>query len=386
MLRASHAIYLAVIALLGTALIMVHSARMQVGSGPGFDLVAAAQDRYVIHALVALLALVVASRIDVRQFDRCRGWSNPLWWLFVLAVGLVVLAMVPGVGRSVHGARRWLTVGPASWGVSFQPSEVVKWIMVVAIAWWCARRRDEMRRFWKGSVPALLLASGAAALIAVEDLGTGLLVAMVAWTLVLAGGARLWHLACLVPPAAAAVALGVIAFPYRMNRLIAFANPWQDPAGIGYHPIQSMRAIADGGLLGRGLGNGVAKLGYLPEDTTDFLFAVICEEMGVFGAALVVGLLLVLIWAGYAVIRSAADPFSRLFALGVVLTVGYQALINIAVVTVVVPTKGIALPLISAGGTGWIMTAAALGLLAALDRARRLETEPQVGCVAKDGV
>jgi cell division protein FtsW len=160
-----------------------------------------------------------------------------------------------------------------------------------------------------------------------------------------------------------------------MARLTAFVDPWADPRGIGYHPIQSMLAIAMGGLSGRGLGNGIQKFGYLPEDTTDFIFAIICEELGLGGAALVVALYMAILWIGLGILRDCRDTFSRLVGIGVLMTIGLQALINMAVVTVVVPTKGIALPLISAGGTGWILTAAAAGLLAALDAANHLQDE-----------
>jgi len=136
-----------------------------------------------------------------------------------------------------------------------------------------------------------------------------------------------------------------------------------------------MLAIAQGGLFGRGLGNGIQKFGYLPEDTTDFIFAIICEETGLAGASLVVGLYIVLLWVGMGIVRDCRDTFARLLGLGVLLTVGMQALINIAVVTVVVPTKGIALPLISSGGTGWVVTAFAIGLVAALDNANRMAAE-----------
>jgi len=159
----------------------------------------------------------------------------------------------------------------------------------------------------------------------------------------------------------------IVTSAYRRARLTAFLDPWADPQGIGYHPIQSMLAIAQGGITGRGVGNGVQKFGYLPEDTTDFLFAIICEEAGVAGAAVVVVFYLVILGIGFGILRRCQDPFGRLVALGILLMLGTQALINLAVVTVVVPTKGIALPLLSAGGTGWVMTAAAVGLLASLD-------------------
>ncbi len=168
--------------------------------------------------------------------------------------------------------------------------------------------------------------------------------------------------------------------PYRLERLTAFLDPWAEIKNSGYHAIQSMLAFAHGGLTGVGLGEGVQKFGYLPEDTTDFIFAIICEELGIAGAALVVGLYLALLWTGLGILRGCRDTYGRLVALGIILTIGIQAAINIAVVTVTVPTKGIALPLVSAGGTGWVLTAFSVGLLAALDNANYYERE-----VGEDG-
>jgi cell division protein FtsW len=188
----------------------------------------------------------------------------------------------------------------------------------------------------------------------------------------LAGGAKLWHLLTFVPPAGAVCVAAIVQSPYRMQRLTTFLHPWRDPQGAGYHPIQSMLAFAEGGVTGSGLGGSVQKF-YLPEDTTDFLFPVIAEELGLAGAATIVALFLVILWVGFGVIKDCRDTFSRLLGVGVLLMLGTQAAMNIAVTTVVVPTKGIALPLVSAGGTGWVMTAAAIGLVAALDNANYLE-------------
>ena len=379
MLRSAQILQLCVVALLGIGLVMTQSAGLSVRDGvagpetwPGLNVLIS---RNAVYAALAILALLIASRINVRQLFEKRGWSNPLWLIVLVALGLSALTLVPGMGKSVNGASRWLHLGPSGWGVSFQPSELVKWIMVIALAWWCARRRGVMPRFWAGLLPALLLIALGCGLIVIEDLGTAALIGMVAMCVLFAGGARWWHLALTVPLAAAAFIAAVAANPYRIRRLTAFLDPWADPAGAGYHPIQSMVAIAQGGLTGRGLGNGLQKFGYLPEDTTDFIFAIICEEMGTAGAALVIGLYLVILWFGLGIVRDSRDTFGRLLALGVLLTIGVQAAINIAVVTVVVPTKGIALPLISSGGTGWIMTAFALGLVAALDNANQLENE-----------
>ena len=155
-----------------------------------------------------------------------------------------------------------------------------------------------------------------------------------------------------------------------MRRLAAFVDPFADPAGSGYHAIQSMAAVAGGGGFGRGLGFGLQKFGYLPEDQTDFIFAIICEELGLVGGLAVLGLFAVLIWSGRKAMNSADTEFGRLIALGVTLTFGFQAAINVAVVTVSVPTKGIGLPLVSAGGTGVILYGLLLGLLINVARRR----------------
>ena len=379
MLRASHILQLCVVALLGLGVVMVQSAGMTVnGLGDAHGLAGFTTilfSRTTVYACLAIAAMLLASRVNVRQMFRTRSWLNPLLWIVLLSLALVVLTLVPGMGRNVNGASRWLYLGPASWGLSFQPSELVKWVMVLAMAWWCARRRFVMHRFFHGLMPPLLLIGIACGLIVIEDLGTAALVAVVAFSLLIAGGARLWQLGLMIPPAVVALVAAILHAPYRLKRLTAFMNPWEDPAGGGYHLIQSMLAIAQGRVTGRGLGNGIQKFGYLPEDTTDFIFAVICEELGVAGAAVVVLLYLTILWVGLDIVKGCRDTFGRLVGLGVLLTIGLQAAMNLAVVTVVVPPKGIALPLISSGGTGWIMTAFCVGLVAALDNANQIESE-----------
>lgn len=388
MLRPAHIVQLAVVALLAIGVVMVHSAGLHVGRQPVSEqgLLEIFLTRHTAYAGMAVAVMLLASRINVRELFRHHGWTNPLWLIVVASLGLAAVTLVPGYGISVKGASRWLQLGPPSWGLTFQPSEMVKWVLVLAIAWWCARRRGVMHRFWHGLAPALLLVAVACGLIVIEDWGTAALVGVVALCLLAAGGARLWQLALTIPPAAGAAVAMVLHSPYRVTRLTTFLDPWQDPAGAGYHSIQSMLAIAQGGLTGRGLGNGIQKFGYLPEDTTDFIFAVICEEMGLAGAGLVVGLYLTILWVGLGIVRDCRDTFARLVGLGALLTVGLQAALNIAVVTVVVPTKGIALPLVSAGGTGWILTAFGLGLVAALDNANYEEATAEGEATAEVGL
>jgi cell division protein FtsW len=217
------------------------------------------------------------------------------------------------------------------------------------------------------------------ALIASEDLGTAVLIGLVSVGMLIAAGSKVWHALLFVPAGVLGFVVAVLSSEYRMNRVRAFFDPYQDPDGIGYHMLQSMAAITGGGLAGRGLGNSIQKFGYLPEDTTDFIFAIICEELGVVGAAVVISLYACLLFCGLSIIRRVEHPFQRLLGLGVMLAIGLQALINIAVVTGSAPTKGIALPLLSSGGTGWVLTAFCIGLLVSMDRAlakRELSERP----------
>ena len=274
-------------------------------------------ERHPLYAALAVAAMLLGSRIDVerlvgpreREGDPPGGAAAvrrpPLLLLAALgvAVGCVALTFVPGLSRSVNGSSRWLWIGP----VSFQPSELVKWTLVPAVAWWCAARGAGMGRVWSGLAPPLGLVAVAAGMVLLEDLGTGVLIGGVALALLLAGGARWWHLGLLVPGVAAAVVAAIATSPYRVRRLTAFLDPWADPRGTGYHPIQSLAAFADGGLFGRGLGNGTQKF-HLPEDTTDFIFPVYAQELGTPGAVLLVALYLVLLWVGLSVASGGRGP------------------------------------------------------------------------------
>lgn len=377
MVRSAHILIACAAALLGLGIIMVHSAGSRVG-GPDGAIVDSTfgaagpwsmfATRGTLYAGIAIVTMLIASRLNIRQLFSSRGLSSPLLVLLFAAISLQVLTMVPGFGHEVNGAYRWLKAGP----ITFQPSELVKWVMVLAVAWWCARRSAVMHKLGSGALPGILLIALACGLIVKEDLGTAVLIGAVAVVLLIAGGMRLWVLAPVVVVGLAGIVAAILAAPYRIKRLMIYRDPWIDPQGAGYHPIQSQLAFAEGGVSGSGLGHSIQKY-YIPEDTTDFIFPVLTEELGLAGAALVIGLFLTILWTGLSVVRESRDVFSKLVGLGVITTLGMQAAINLAVVTVVVPTKGIALPLVSAGGTGWVMTACAIGLLAAIDNANAIE-------------
>jgi cell division protein FtsW len=394
MLRAGHLVALCVVALLTLGVVMVNSAGMTVNpvradfegtvvvvdQPRGVTFESILLSRSSLYMALALAALAAGSVFPVRRLSALFQRRAPALAPDALAMALAVAALIailatvyiPGLGREVNGSSRWISL-PFADGLSIQPSEFAKWGLLVLTAWWAARRASGMTSFWLGLMPALVAVGIIAALVTAEDLGTGVLIAASACVVLLAGGARFWQFLLFVPLGLATVALAILASPYRVARLTAFLDPYADPQGTGYHMIQSMAAVAGGGFFGRGLGHGLQKFGYLPEDRTDFLFAIICEELGTPGAALVISLLAGLLLAGLAITRRERDPFLRLFALGVITTVGLQAVINLAVVTGLGPTKGIALPLVSSGGTGWILTAFSLGLLVAIDRRQDLD-------------
>ncbi|MEM6755756.1 MAG: FtsW/RodA/SpoVE family cell cycle protein [Planctomycetota bacterium] len=345
-------------------------------------LAASAASRTTIYAGLAIATMLIASRFDPRRLGpgagdggelrpgvaaAWRGW--PIALLVGGALGLQALTLVPGVGVEANGAVRWLGLRVPGLGqVTFQPSEGVKWAMVLGLAWWGAARGRAMRKAATGLGPGLLLLGVGCGLVVLEDLGTAVLIGAVGGVILLGAGGRIWQLAGVGLAGVAAAATMIAQSPFRMDRILAFLDPWADPAGTGYHPIRSMAALAQGGWSGNGLGFGVQKFGYLPEDTTDFIYAIVCEELGLAGAVMVVGLLLAVAWLAWRIGAESGHRFVALAALGVAATLGLQAVINVAVVTVVMPTKGIALPLVSHGGTGWVITAAMLGLLAGADR------------------
>lgn len=377
MVRSAHILIACAAALLGLGVIMVHSAGSVVG-GPEGAVVDTTfgpagpwsmfATKTSLYAGIAIVVMLIASRLNVRQLFTARGLGSPLLIALMAALAMQGMTLVPGFGHEVNGAHRWLKFGP----ITFQPSELVKWVMVLAVAWWCARRSGVMHKLGAGVIPAIVLIAVACSMIVREDLGTAVLIGLVAVILLIAGGMRLWVLAPVAIVGLSGIVAAIMVAPYRIKRLMIFRDPWIDPQGAGYHPIQSQLAFAEGGVGGSGLGHSVQKY-YIPEDTTDFIFPVLTEELGLAGAALIIGLFLTIMWVGLGIVRDSKDPFSRLVGLGVITTLGVQAAINLAVVTVVVPTKGIALPLVSNGGTGWIMTAGALGLLAAIDNATSME-------------
>lgn len=358
-LRLRDVLALCVLALLFIGIIMVQSAAMNVVGDPSWRW-SQRGIQHLINVIAAIAAFFIVGHINYDRLYSLHTRRSPIVWLLAVAIFACLIVLIPGIGIEKNGARRWIWIIPQV--LQVQPSELGKWAVVLFLAWWLTTRPQITGRF-TGLLLTLAPVGLICLLVVVHDLGTAALIALCAFTMLLVGGVRLWHLAVIIPPALGAAVFFIMGEPYRRQRLLSFLDPWAAPQAEGYHMIQSLLSFATGGVFGRGLGNGIQKLGYLPEDTTDFIFAVICEELGLCGALLVVVLYLGIVCVAWQVVRQNRDNFGRMLAFGIASMLSLQALINIAVATVSVPTKGLSLPLISAGGSGLVITCAALGVL-----------------------
>lgn len=278
---------------------------------------------------------------------------------------LLVLVLIPGIGKTVNGAQRWINLG----AFAFQPSEIIKLSLVIFVAHLAAYQGYEIRKFVQGLGPHLVVLALACGLILMQpDLGTAVAAAGTVFVMLFSAGARAKHLVSLGAAGLTAVVIAILLEPYRMKRIFAFMDPYADPLGAGYHIIQSLYALGSGGFFGLGLGESLQKHMYLPEQHTDFIFAVIGEELGFMGAGLVLLLFIMLVWRGLKVAIMAPDTFSSLLAVGLTTMVVLQALVNIGVVTGSLPVTGITLPFISFGGTSLVFALAGIGILLNISR------------------
>ena len=310
--------------------------------------------RQLFWTLLGLGALWAALAVDYRVLERI---ALPLLGGAGL---LLVLVLVPPFGQAINGTRRWLRVA----GVSFQPVELAKIAFVIYLARFLAGGGGAIQDFWRGALPPAVIGSALAVLVLRQpDLGNCLTLVALAFTLLFLAGASPRHLLLLAAPALPLLAVAVYLAPYRWRRVLAFFNPESDPRGSGFQIIQSFLAIGSGGILGRGLGGSKQKLFYLPEPHTDFVFAVIAEELGLIGGVAIVALFMVLIWRGLRTGLRAPDPFGAYLALGLTTMLATETLVNLGVVTGSLPTKGLPLPFLSFGGSALFMTLLSTGIL-----------------------
>lgn len=312
---------------------------------------------YVIkQGVFTLIGFVVM--MAAMQFDYNRLRNPRIVYGFLLLTFLLLLAVF-GFGR-INGAHRWIKFS----GFSLQPSELSKLALAIFLAYFLEKHAGEEHSFWRTFLPCAFVTGVLAVLIVAEpDLGTAMMLAVIFAVLIYTSGARLLHLGLVAAPALVAVAGLLIFVPFRMRRMIMFLDPWADPQGSGFQVVQSLIAIGSGGPNGLGFAQGKQKMMFLPFAHSDFIFAVIGEELGLIGTLAVLLIFALFLWRGIRTSLLAPDRFAMLLSLGLVTGIVAQALFNISVVLSLVPTKGIPLPFISYGGSSLVPTLAGVGIL-----------------------
>ena len=310
--------------------------------------------RQLIFTFIGFAALTVGALVDFNIYKR---------WAGLILAGSVIsllLLFVPFLGKSVGGAVRWIDLG----FVQFQPSEFVKFALVVYLASALSNKGEIIKDLYRGLLPLLGVVLVVCLLIMKQpDLGSVLVIYGTAITMFFLAGASLMHLGVLAGLSVAAIALLSVLAPYRMARLLAFLNPWSDPKGIGYHIIQSLIAVGSGGIFGMGIGLSRQKFFYIPQPHTDFIFAVVCEEIGLIGEGILIAAFLVLVFRFFRIGMECKDRYGYLLACGFAVSICLQVAINMGVVTGLVPTTGIPLPFISYGGTSLVLTLFSVGVV-----------------------
>jgi cell division protein FtsW len=353
----------AALLLVALGLVMVYSASIATAESSRF---AGNNPAYFLLRHGAFLAVSLATATAVFMVP-ARVWQKAAPWLFVGCVALLVLVLVPGIGREVNGARRWLNL----WAFNVQPSELMKLAVVLYAADYTVRKHAVLKSFKRGLLPMLIVMLVVAWLLLREpDFGALVVVAVAAVGVLFLGGMSGQHFAALVGMLAIGFIALVLSSPYRMQRIFGFMDPWSDAFGSGYQLSHALIAFGRGEWLGVGLGASIEKLHYLPEAHTDFLLAVIAEELGLAGVAVVIALFVWIVLRAFAIGRQAAlreRHFTALVAQGIGIWIGFQALINMGVNMGLLPTKGLTLPLMSFGGSGLLMNCVALAILIRID-------------------
>ena len=353
----------AALLLVALGLVMVYSASIATaeasrysGHNPAYFLLR--------HAVFLAIALAAATAVFLVPF---RYWQKSAPLLFIAGFSMLVLVLIPGIGREVNGARRWLNLAVAT----VQPSELMKLAVVLYAADYTVRKHAVLKQFKRGLLPLLAVMLVVAWLLLREpDFGALVVIAVTSFGILFLGGMNGRHFSALIGMLAAGSALLVVTSPYRMQRIFGFMDPWSDAYGKGYQLSHALIAFGRGEWLGVGLGASVEKLHYLPEAHTDFLLAVVAEELGLAGVLVVIVLFAWVVLRAFAIGRQAAmreRHFHALVAQGIGVWIGFQALINMGVNMGLLPTKGLTLPLMSFGGSGLIVNCVAIAMLIRID-------------------
>jgi len=317
--------------------------------------------RHLAYVFIGLVCSFFVMSIDYLKF---RKMAKPL---LLFSAFLLVLLLVPGFGKQIGGARRWFRFG----FLSFQPSELAKFAMIVYVADFLARKKSDLASFRYGFLPVLLVMLSISFLILIQpDLGTVLAITGICFILFFVGGIKITHMLSFILASLPMMYILIFSVPYRRKRILAFLNPWSDPHGSGFQIIQSLVALGSGGLCGLGLGQGKQKLLYLPAAYTDFIISIIGEELGFIGTAAILGLFVFFLIQAVKISLKASDSFAQLLSFGLISCLTIEAIVNLGVVTSLLPTKGLPFPFISYGGTSLVFNMIYVGLILNIGRGR----------------
>jgi cell division protein FtsW len=342
-----------VLLLVGMGIVMVYSASSALaikkfGSGYFF------LQKQAMFSLIGIVVLVVFSYIPFRLY---RVLVYPV---LAAAIAMLVAVVFSGLGVTAGGSARWLQLGP----VQFQPSELARLALVIYMAYSMSKKGEQLRDFYVGFLPHFLVLGLFTGLLLVQpDFGSIVIFAALTWIMLFVGGCRITHLLSVIVVLAPMAWLFMTHAEYRVKRLMSFMDPWQYPADEGYQIVHSLMAFGTGGITGAGIGKGYQKLFYLPEPHTDFIFSVVGEELGLIGVMTVILLYGIMLMRGIRIARHAQDRFGSLLAMGITVTLGLQACINMGVALGMLPTKGLTLPFLSYGGTSLLINMAAVGIM-----------------------
>lgn len=344
-------IFFSTIFLLAVGIIMVFSASYYdtLDKDPYYYL-----RKQLTWGFISAIAMLIMMKID---YYRLKPYINVA---FTCTIILLVMVLVPGIGTEVKGSQRWIDLG----FTNLQPSEVMKLVMVMFLAKKLSSPAQHIERFFTGVGPYLVLLVLVGGLIMKEpDLGTTLAIAVTTFVLLFAAGIRWSHIIFLGLAGIGVVVGLIVQEPYRLNRIVGYLDPWAHASKEGYQTINSLYALGSGGFFGMGLGNSRQKLDFLPEQHTDFIYAILGEELGFVGAFFVILLFFLIAWRGYRIALSCPDAFGSFMAVGITTMIVFQAFINIGVVTGLLPVTGISLPFISYGGSSLLFSMLGIGIL-----------------------
>lgn len=330
---------------------------------------------HLLHLVIGGLALMFGLRIKYRK------WEKLIPYMMIFTLILLVLVLIPGIGHEVNGARRWIRLG----GVGLQPVEGLKIVLIFYVASYLGRKQEVLSSFLKGISPTFIVIGIYLVLVLLQpDFGTAVLIALTVLLMIYAGGGKSIHIfGSLIAVSVIAVLL-ILTQTYRLRRLLSFLDPWEDPLDSGFQIIQSFIALGTGGWFGKGLSQSLQKLFFLPDAHTDFIFAIIGEELGFFRVLALILTFALFIWRGYRIAWHAKHSFGRYLAFGITTSICFQILLNLFVVTGLLPTKGLPLPFISSGGTSLIITLFMSGLLLNISQESLRRSSAMKGSVVEE--